>query len=81
MIPNTLLKSFLINNSLDINLISKLAEIENDEFLALNANVLRPVVNKKYTKHILLPYEKYEIFKSNLRRYQKTQQNLVGWAH
>ena len=81
IIPNTpYFKSFLINNSLDVNLISKLAEIETDEFLALNANVLRPVVNKKYTKDILLPYEKYEIFKSNLRRYQKTQQNLVGWA-
>ena len=81
IIPNTpYFKSFLINNSLDVKLISKLAEIETDEFLALNANVLRPVVNKKYTKNILLPYEKYEIFKSNLRRYQKTQQNLVGWA-
>ena len=73
-------KSFLINNSLDVKLISKLAEIETDEFLALNANVLRPVVNKKYTKNILLPYEKYEIFKSNFRQYQKTQQNLVGWT-
>ena len=81
IIPNTpYFKSFLINNSLDVNLISKLAEIETDEFLALNANVLRPVVNKKYTKDILLPYEKYEIFKSNLRQYQKTQKNLVGWA-
>ena len=81
IIPNTpYFKSFLINNSLDVKLISKLAEIETDEFLALNANVLRPVVNKKYTKDILLPYEKYEIFKSNLRQYQKTQKNLVGWA-
>ncbi|MDA9718890.1 LysM peptidoglycan-binding domain-containing protein [Betaproteobacteria bacterium] len=81
IIPNTpYFKSFLINNSLDVNLISRLAEIETTEFLALNANVLRPVVNKKYTKDILLPYEKYEIFKSNLMRYQKTQQNLVGWA-
>ncbi|MDA9688955.1 LysM peptidoglycan-binding domain-containing protein [Betaproteobacteria bacterium] len=73
-------KSFLINNSLDVKLISKLAEIETAEFLALNANVLRPVVNKKYTKDILIPYQKYEIFKSNLRQYQKTQKNLVGWA-
>ena len=81
VIPNTpYFKSFLINNSLDVKLISELAEVESDEFLALNANVLRPVVNKKYTKNILLPYEKYEIFKSNLERYQKTQQNLVGWA-
>ena len=81
IIPTTpYFKSFLINNSLDVELISKLAEIETDEFLALNANVLRPVVNKKYTKDILLPYEKYEIFKSNLRRYQKTQKNLVGWS-
>ena len=81
IVPNTpYFKSFLLDNSLDVNLISKLAEIETDEFLALNASVLRPVVNKKYTKGILLPYEKYEIFKSNLSRYQKTQQNLVGWA-
>ncbi len=81
MIPNTpYFKSFLISNSLDVKLISKLAEIETDEFLALNANVLRPVVNKKYTKNILLPYEKYQIFKSNFSQYQKTQQNLVGWA-
>ncbi|RZP22091.1 MAG: LysM peptidoglycan-binding domain-containing protein [Burkholderiaceae bacterium] len=80
-IPNTpYFKSFLIDNSLDVTLISKLAEIETDEFLALNANVLRPVVNKKYTKDILLPYDNYEIFKSNLRQYQKTQKNLVGWA-
>ena len=81
IIPNTpYFKSFLLNDSLDVKLISKLAEIETDEFLALNANVLRPVVNKKYTKGILLPYEKYEIFKSNLSRHQKTQQNLVGWV-
>ena len=80
-IPNTpYFKPFLIYNSLDVTLISKLAEIETDEFLALNANVLRPVVNKKYTKDILLPYDNYEIFKSNLRQYQKTQKNLVGWA-
>ena len=81
IIPNTpYFKSFLIDNSLDVTLISKLAEIETDEFLALNANILRPVVNKKYTKDILLPYDSYEIFKSNLRQYQKTQKNLVGWA-
>ena len=81
MIPNVpYFQSLLINKSLDVNIISKLAEIENDEFLALNANVLRPVVNNKYTKQILLPYEKYDVFKSNFKQFQKTQRTFVGWA-
>ncbi len=63
-----------------MKLISKLAEIDVEEFLAINANVLRPVVNKKHTKRILLPYENYKIFKTNFEQFQKTRQALVKWA-
>ena len=80
VIPNVpYFRSVAITDSLDVDLISELSEIDEGEFLALNANVLRPVVNKKHTRNILLPYGKYDIFKSNLRQFQKTQQSLVGW--
>ena len=71
VIPNVpYFRSVAITDSLDVDLISELSEIDEGEFLALNANVLRPVVNKKHTRNILLPYGKYDIFKSNLRQFQ-----------
>ena len=52
IIPTTpYFKSFLINNSLDVKLISKLAEIETDEFLALNANSSPSSKQKIYKRY------------------------------
>jgi membrane-bound lytic murein transglycosylase D len=62
---------------IDAHLAAKLAEISDDEFLALNPSHNRPVITDNGEKHdLLLPILSAQTFRDNLARYN---QPLVSW--
>lgn len=62
---------------IDAHLAAKLAEISDDEFLALNPSNKRPVISGNGEKHeLLLPILSAQTFRSNLAGYDKP---LVSW--
>lgn len=62
---------------IDSRLAAKLAEISDDEFLALNPSYNRPVLSSEGEKHeLLLPIMSAETFRTNLANYDKP---LVSW--
>lgn len=62
---------------IDAHLAAKLAEISDDEFLALNPSHNRPVITDNGEKHdLLLPIMSAQTFRDNLARYN---QPLVSW--
>lgn len=62
---------------IDSRLAAKLAEISDDEFLALNPSYNRPVLTSEGEKHeLLLPIMSAETFRNNLASYDKP---LVSW--
>ncbi len=62
---------------IDAHLAAKLAEISDDEFLALNPSNKRPVITGNGEKHeLLLPILSAQTFRSNLAGYDKP---LVSW--
>lgn len=62
---------------IDAHLAAKLAEISDDEFLALNPSYNRPVITNSGDKHeLLLPILSARTFRSNLATYDKP---LVSW--
>ena len=62
---------------IDAHLAAKLAEITDDEFLALNPSYNRPVITSSGGKHdLLLPITSAQTFRNNLASYNKP---LVSW--
>ena len=62
---------------IDAHLAAKLAEISDDEFLALNPSYNRPVITSSGDKHeLLLPILSAQTFRDNLATYDKP---LVSW--
>jgi membrane-bound lytic murein transglycosylase D len=62
---------------IDAHLAAKLAEISDDEFLALNPSNKRPVITSNGEKHeLLLPILSAQTFRDNLAVYDKP---LVSW--
>jgi membrane-bound lytic murein transglycosylase D len=62
---------------IDARLAAKLAEISDDEFLALNPSNNRPVITNNGEKHeLLLPILSAQTFRDNLANYNKP---LVSW--
>ena len=62
---------------IDSRLAAKLAEISDNEFLALNPSYNRPVLNSEGENHeLLLPIMSAETFRINLANYDKP---LVSW--
>ncbi len=62
---------------IDAHLAAKLAEISDDEFLALNPSSKRPVITGNGGKHeLLLPILSAQTFRNNLAGYDKP---LVSW--
>jgi membrane-bound lytic murein transglycosylase D len=62
---------------IDAHLAAKLAEISDDEFLALNPSNKRPVITGNGEKHeLLLPILSAQTFRDNLATYDKP---LVSW--
>lgn len=64
-------------SQIDAHLAAKLAEISDDEFLALNPSYNRPVITSNGGKHeLLLPILSAQTFRTNLAAYNKP---LVSW--
>ncbi|MGC2165609.1 MAG: LysM peptidoglycan-binding domain-containing protein, partial [Gallionella sp.] len=61
---------------MDVKLAAELADISEEEFIALNPAHTRPVILQDSTDLILLPIEKMNTFMSNLESYDKP---LVSW--
>ncbi len=62
---------------MDAHIAAKLAEISDDEFLALNPSYNRPVItNENNNLELLLPILSAQTFRSNLASYNKP---LVSW--
>lgn len=61
---------------MDVKLAAELADISEEEFIALNPAHTRPVILQDSTDLILLPIEKMNTFMSNLENYDKP---LVSW--
>jgi membrane-bound lytic murein transglycosylase D len=61
---------------MDVKLAAELADISEEEFIALNPAHTRPVILQDSTDLILLPMEKMNTFLTNLENYDKP---LVSW--
>ena len=61
---------------IDVKLAAKLADISEEEFVALNPAHNRPVMLQDSNDLILLPVDKVDIFRTNLESYDKP---LVSW--
>jgi len=61
---------------IDVKLAAQLADIPEEEFIALNPAHNRPVILQDNTDLILLPIDKMETFRANLESYDKP---LVSW--
>ena len=61
---------------MDVKLAAELADISEEEFIALNPAHNRPVILQDNTDLILLPIKSMEIFQANLESYDKP---LVSW--
>jgi len=64
------------SNHMDVKLAAELAEISEEEFIALNPAHNRPVILQDNTDLILLPIDKMDTFANNLENYDKP---LVTW--
>jgi membrane-bound lytic murein transglycosylase D len=62
---------------IDTHLVAKLAEINHEEFLALNPSYDRPLINNEHQDiELLLPIMAAQTFRTNLANYEKP---LVSW--
>lgn len=61
---------------IDVKLAAKLAEMPEDEFIALNPAFNKPVASVT-SGHLLLPVDKAPVFRENLENYDKP---LVSWS-
>ena len=67
-----------ITRDIDVALAAKLAQVQLDDFKALNPSASRPVILAAGTPQILLPWDNAAVFQSNLRSYTGTQ--LASWT-
>jgi membrane-bound lytic murein transglycosylase D len=63
---------------IDVKLAARLAEMEEDEFVALNPAFTKPVAATS-TGYFLVPMEKAETFRINLDLYRSLNGPLVSW--
>jgi membrane-bound lytic murein transglycosylase D len=62
---------------IDVQLAAKLAEMDVDEFVALNPGFSRPLIRTSMTPRIVLPADKVDTFHENLEKYE--DKSLVSW--
>ena len=71
-------QSVTIRRDIDVVLAAKLAEVQLDNFKALNPSINRPVIMASGTPQILLPWDNAEVFQSNLESYSGAR--LASWT-
>ncbi|MEY3016277.1 MAG: transglycosylase SLT domain-containing protein [Burkholderiaceae bacterium] len=67
------------NQSIDLALAAELAELEMNEFKALNPHLHRPVITVSQTSRIILPVENIQTYNDNLNKWLATGLPLVTW--
>ena len=67
------------SQSIDLALAAELAELEMDEFKALNPHLHRPVITVSQTSRIVLPVENIQTYNDNLNKWLATGLPLVTW--
>lgn len=70
--------SISITRDIDVQLAAKLAEINLEDFKALNPSASRPVILASGTPQILLPWDNATVFKRNLANFSGGQ--LATWT-
>lgn len=68
------------NETMDIALAAKLAEIPLDEFIALNPAYSRPVMPSDADSPLVLPTGKIDVFRDNLEEYKARNKPLSAWS-
>ena len=80
-IPNEpYFSSIEMEQSIDLAKVSDLSEVDVSELKSLNANLLRPIFNKKHASNILLPSYNSIIFKKNYKNFLKRREPTVEWG-
>ena len=78
-VPNTpYFVAIPVTRDIDKELVIKLADITEEQFLALNPSFTKPVILSASGPQILLPYGKAEIYQYNLARYSKPLSNYTA---
>jgi membrane-bound lytic murein transglycosylase D len=62
---------------IDVQLAARLAEMDVDEFVALNPGFSRPLIRTSVAPRIVLPADKVDTFHENLEKYD--DKSLVSW--
>ena len=71
-------QTVLITRDIDVALAAKLAQVQQEDFKALNPSANRPVILAAGTPQILLPWDNAAVFESNLRAHTGGQ--LASWT-
>jgi len=64
------------DKDIDIRIAAKLAEMSEDDLIALNPALNRPVISGPYTEFLVLPADRLDTFQRNLDNYD---QPLTSW--
>ncbi len=67
-----------VSRDIDIQLAAKLADVQLEDFKALNPSLNRPVILAAGTPQILLPWENAKVFQRNFAEY--TQGRFASWT-
>ena len=67
-----------ITRDIDVALAARLAQVQLEDFKALNPSANRPVILAAGTPQILLPWDNAAVFETNLRSYTGAQ--LASWT-
>ncbi|WP_310313472.1 transglycosylase SLT domain-containing protein [Hydrogenophaga palleronii] len=69
-----------IDRDMDVDVIANLAEVEIDDFRALNPSLNRPVVMAAGTPNILLPWDNAAIFENRLKTHTGPLATWTAWV-
>ncbi len=69
-----------IDRDMDVDVIANLAEVDIDDFRALNPSLNRPVVMAAGTPNILLPWDNAAIFESRLKTHAGPLATWTAWT-
>lgn len=69
-----------IDRDMDVEVIANLAEVEIDDFRALNPSLNRPVVMAAGTPNILLPWDNAAIFENRLKTHTGPLATWTAWV-
>lgn len=69
-----------LTKDIDISLAAQLAEVDEEDFKALNPSVNKPIIMAAGTPQILLPWDKAAVFQRNLQFHVGPLASWTAWA-